>query len=552
MKNICKMLKMAALAAVPFLTIGCIDEVEPTSLVTSEQLSENASTTEVLLWGMPAFMSAYNVTGGGGANDYGIGTIMHILDIMGEDYVVTPHFYDWYSSWSYNESMGETSSDVNLVWTTLYKSILTTNMLIGNIDSQTDNSKLLQYLAAGYAFRASLYLDAARMYEFLPNDGTSQINADGKDVFGLTVPFVFDATDEYMARRNPRAFHTEAFGYIRKDLECALNIFAERGCIDDKTLPGYYATCGILARAYMWHGSFLKEFGEQYDRELTADECFATAERYAKKAQEGGTPLTESQWTDVSMGFNSFNDSWLWGFTVSKESDAVRSAYDNRISWVSNEVSYGYAGVGPYIKVDKQFYERISPTDFRKLSWKAPRESELYERVSYCDKEIFDRLPDYAALKIRPGQGEVNDYNIASAVSVPFMRVEEMYFIEMEAVAQRGQEDDAIALLQSFMQKYRAPGYQYSASDIIDEIFFQKRVELWGEGRNYFDYKRLNKGVVRNYEGTQFGAAAQMNTRTRPAWMNFVIHSSETSNNDSIRSYNNPDPSDCYTKGETQ
>ena len=144
----------------------------------------------------------------------------------------------------------------------------------------------------------------------------------------------------------------------------------------------------------------------------------------------------------------------------------------------------------------------------------------------------------------------VDDYNVGSAVSVPLMRVEEMYFIEIEAKAQMGETDDAMNMLTAFMKEYRNPKYVFKGDDIIDEIFFQKRVELWGEGRNFFDYKRLNKGVTRSYKGTPFGPDAQMNTTTRPAWMNFVIHISETENNDAIRAYNNPNPSDCYVRTE--
>ena len=194
------------------------------------------------------------------------------------------------------------------------------------------------------------------------------------------------------------------------------------------------------------------------------------------------------------------------------------------------------------------FYDRIPTSDFRKLSWKAPENSTLYSKLQYCDEEVFKGLPTYASLKIRPGQGNVSDYNVGSAVSVPLMRVEEMWFIEAEAMAQLGDIDGAIGVLTTFMKTYRNPKYSFPGGDIIDEIFFQKRVELWGEGLNYFDYKRLNKPVTRGYEGTPFGPDAQMNTTTRPAWMNFVIHINEINNNDAIRAFNNPNPSDCYEK----
>ena len=552
---------MAAMATMSFLLMGCIDEVEPTSLATAEQLTANSSATEALFGAMPASLSAIGNMGGNTSNegknypnnhyDFGMGSMMHIRDIMGEDFVTTPNFYDWYGAWEHNQKLGRDRDEAKLVWCTFYKSILTTNLLIGAIHPEDASATQLFYLASGKAFRAALYLDLARMYEFLPNDGTNRIIADGKDVFALTVPFVFETTTEQDARNNPRVTHTEAFRYIKADLEYALEFFTEME--DDmagKQFPDFYTTNGLLARAYLWHGSFLKEFGEEYDEEITANECFDKAAKYAHVAQGGGTPLTKAEWTNSQTGFNTMNDAWLWGFTIPRESDAVSSAVVNWTSWASNETVYGYSGQGIFLMVDPTFYDRIPMSDFRKLSWKAPSNSSLYDKLSYCDQSIFDGLPDYASLKIRPGHGNVVDFNVASAVSVPLMRVEEMYFIEMEALAQQGNESAAVELLTDFMRNIgaRDPQYTYNNNDVIDEIFFQKRVEFWGEGINYFDYKRLNKGVTRGYPGTKFGTDAQMNTTTRPAWMNFVIPIDEINNNDAVRAYNNPNPSDCYER----
>lgn len=542
------------LFATSFLQVGCIDEVEPNDIATSEQLAANATATEALLWAMPAYMSTFNVLNYSFDEamhyDFGMGAMMHIRDVMGEDYVVTPHTYEWFDPWENNYYLGSDYTAQRFVWQTFYKSILTTNQLIQAVNPETASDVQMQYRAAGKAFRAALYLDLARMYEFLPNDGTERVNADGKDVFGLTVPFVFETTTEEQARNNPRVTHTEAFNYIKQDLEDALAIYDEYGSLDSKQLPGSTVTHGLLARAYLWHGSFLKEFGEEYDENLTADDCFQAAVENAQWAEMGGEPMNETQWTDPKTGFNTFNKSWLWGFTTAKENDAVRSGICNWISWVSNETIYGYAGNGPIVKVVPNFYNRIPSSDFRKLSWKAPSNSTLYAKMQFCNQTLFNGLPDYASLKIRPGQGVVDDYNVGSAVSVPLMRVEEMYFIDIEAKAQMGNTADAIDMLTAFMKEYRNPKYVFKGDDIIDEIFFQKRVELWGEGLNFFDYKRLNKGVTRSYKGTPFGPDAQMNTTTRPAWMNFVIHIGEIENNDAIRAYNNPNPSNCYVRTE--
>jgi hypothetical protein len=127
------------------------------------------------------------------------------------------------------------------------------------------------------------------------------------------------------------------------------------------------------------------------------------------------------------------------------------------------------------------------------------------------------------------------------------MRVEEMYFIEAEAAAHQNPEQGK-QLCIDFMKNYRDPNYNIGqAVDLIDEIVFQKRVELWGEGQTFFDIKRLNMSVTRGYPGTNFYSTARLNTVGRPAWMNFVLIRSEENVNKAVVGWNNPDPSDLYT-----
>ena len=36
----------------------------------------------------------------------------------------------------------------------------------------------------------------------------------------------------------------------------------------------------------------------------------------------------------------------------------------------------------------------------------------------------------------------------------------------------------------------------------VDEVYTQRRLELWGEGFSFFDHLRLKKDIIRNYEGS--------------------------------------------------
>ena len=80
------------------------------------------------------------------------------------------------------------------------------------------------------------------------------------------------------------------------------------------------------------------------------------------------------------------------------------------------------------------------------------------------------------------------------------MRAGEMYLIEAEAKARQGKDADAAKTLFDLISK-RDPSYKQSTSTstvLLDEILFQRRIELWGEGHRFTDLKRMNLPLNRN------------------------------------------------------
>ncbi len=285
-------------------------------------------------------------------------------------------------------------------------------------------------------------------------------------------------------------------------------------------------------------------------------EDYPKAEEFARKAIDAASvnPYTEARGLSKTNGFNTASDFMLCGQQTS-ESYSVTSGIINFASWATNQTSFGYMGPATdlYICMDKNMYERISDTDWRKKMWMAPEGSKLAgtePTLTVSGEDVREYLPAYASIKFRPGDGNGDDYLTGAATAVPYMRVEEMYFIEAEAAAhqdaERGKE-----LLTSFMTTYRDPSYvcrDEGEDAVVEEIVFQKRVELWGEGQTFFDIKRLNMSVTRGYEGTNWeDDLALLNTNGRPAWTNLVIVVTEANNNSALKGKNNPDPTDCYT-----
>ena len=80
---------------------------------------------------------------------------------------------------------------------------------------------------------------------------------------------------------------------------------------------------------------------------------------------------------------------------------------------------------------------------------------------------------------------------------------------------------------------------------LLREMLLQKRIEFWGEGILIYDYKRLNQGIRRGYDGSNHPANEMFNTNGRSPQWNIVITRGEFQSNRGVtEALNNPDPSE--------
>lgn len=542
MKKYIKSMMTLGLFSLVLVNTSCIQETEPTDIATQDQAERSSSATKAQAMAIPAQFNAmddYYVDDRDWHAAFGYPAMMIIRDMMGNDMgfptsSYAGHFYRFGSC----QYMGGEYIYAAYIWKYYYKLVQSANSIISVVKPETATKEQLGYLGAAYAVRALAYLDLARMYEFLPNEKTESVNADGNDVTGLTVPIVTPTLTEEEARNNPRAKKEDMVKFIEGDIEKAKEFIPNITNRMNRTMPNLACVYGLEARLKMWT--------EEYPAAATAAENAISA--------SGMLPMTEAAALDKNSGMN-VNTLFMWCCNLVKEDNAVQSGIVNFTSWMSNQTTFGYTGAatGQYMICDKKFYERISNSDWRKKWWQAPEGSDLRNQksknhIEYLTASDAEEMPELASLKFRPGQGNIDDYNVGCAVAIPLMRVEEMYFIKAEAEAH---SDPAvgIATLTDFMTSYRDAGYSSKAATeeaAVDEIIFQKRVELWGEGQIFFDYKRLNMSVNRGYSGSPFFDELRLNTNGRPAWMNLVISVSEYQDNQAVNHWNNPDPSDLY------
>lgn len=522
---------------------SCVDETEPTKFANQSQVNASSAATEALAYAMPMYfnnvdedvLNTYNWHAA-----FGYGSMAIIRDMQTNDRSIGSKYNGHYLWAAADKSMDYDNIRMRYIWSYYYGFVLTANKVLQAIDIKNCDDNQKGYYGTALAFRAMLYLDLARTYEFLPNDAISGKNDKGNDVTNLTVPIVSEATSEDDARNNPRATREEMFKFILSDLDKAEEYIKFSPFNGDQTFPHLDCVYGLKARLYMWV------------------EDYANAAKYARlaideAANSGVDLMTEEECLNTKTGFNDISK-WMWGTQMTSEDRAVTTGIVNWTSWMTNEQTFGYAGVGATCMIDAKLYSKISDTDFRKLEFVGPNgpvEGQKFcSTAAYAEYGIYDfsaLLAPYSSIKFRPNEGEADDYKTACATAIPVMRVEEMYLIEAEATAHtdaaKGKE-----LLTAFM-KTRDPQYSFagtSTQEVVDECFLQKRIELFGEGQIFFDYKRLNKPVDRTYENNNWPTTAQLKTTTRPAWMNWPISINEVNNNAAVRDYNNPSCTDAY------
>lgn len=178
--------------------------------------------------------------------------------------------------------------------------------------------------------------------------------------------------------------------------------------------------------------------------------------------------------------------------------------------------------------INSKLYDQIPETDVRKGWWAEAEEViENGELVGYDftksrnvdwtwkinvggkDYNIAEYLgwrAPYLNVKFGPYKNIYN--NPTNACDFPLMRAEEMILIKAEAFAQQGKNGEAAIALKELM-KERDKSWN-EASVTVDDIWFQRRIELWGEGFSFFDLMRLKKPLDRTEANYPTAAAFKL------------------------------------------
>lgn len=363
-------------------------------------------------------------------------------------------------------------------WFYYYKLIVNANAIIVNMENMagTESDKN-QVKAQALTFRAYSYFMLSQLYSYRwvdSNNGASR-----------SVPLRLDMSIGDI----PASTLGEVYAQIYKDLDeaiAAFNASDYKRPDNDNYTPDLSVAYAIYARAA-----------------LTRQD-WSNAAKYAVLARQGYRLMSNN---DYLSGFNTPNDEWIWSVYGASDQTLYYYgffAYQGSNSSASICRSYPCA-------ISKELYDQIPETDMRRYMFLAPQNEEeatsystsngratkgaLYNRAKavYAHK-LYPTSLIYAYMQFKftvidqPGIGHVNNFRAA-----------EMYLTEAEAKYHLGGSEAEIQNLLVELNKERNPEYtcNKTGADLLEEVKLYRRIELWGEGFDWFDLKRWNHTLVR-------------------------------------------------------
>lgn len=449
--------------------------------------------------------------------DFGYAAACMMYDASGMDEPSENNGFNWFGNNMDFSDRTTKSPEGYFLWLLYYNHIKVANDII-SASSDTTNTSMRYALGQAYASRAFDYLNLIQMYQFTYKGHESAAG----------VPIVKEDATLEENQNNPRATVAQVYAYIMNDLNESIRFLdgfsrSAKNAIDQQVAYGLRARANLLMQNW------------------------ADAAADADAAAVGYEPLSET--AAAAPGFNDITATdWIWGSAVSEKNSIVTSGIVNFPSMMCSFTGNGYAPMYAGRYINSTLYDEIDSTDVRKGWW---LNADLYSPIvdytwSISDQEGTKNAPEwfewktpYLNVKFGPYKNIYN--NSTNACDLPIMRVEEMLLIKAEGLAMSGKVDEGKTVLENFVRNYRDPAYTCTATTaegVQDAIWFQRRIELWGEGFSFFDMMRLKKGL--NRKNSNYDVALRYNLPAESQIFLWIIPEDEINNNAALKDANNP------------
>lgn len=531
---------VALLGSAMLLTTSCSDlDTNPSGSTMSdgqlnEVLAQDPSKLKSEVSGMYANMIEYGAitqwygTGQPRHYDFGYASTMMMMDASGQDEPSQVSGYNWYNKPLRFVDRTANSETTYFIWNQCYKNIKVANDVLKSVDLENLSDVAKSYVGQAYAMRAFEYFTLIQIYQFSYKGH--------EDAAG--VPIVTEKTAE--ANNNPRAAVKDVYKQIMDDLNTAIDYLTDSRSA--KSEINRQVAYGLRARVNL------------------VMQNWADAAADAQKAAEGYTPLSKD--AAAAPGFNDVSASnWIWGNIVDESNDIVQSGILNFPSMMCSFTGNGYSPTYACRMINSKLWKEIPSTDVRKGWWidenlNSPIVNPKYV-VHQEDEDEDGNVVKYLAVYNQTGD-EVADItepytnvkfgayknqygNELNACDIPLMRVEEMILIQAEATAMDGNVEEGKRILENFVRTYRDPSYTCNATTaegVQDAVWFQRRVELWGEGFSFTDLLRLKKPLDRT--GANYEVSVRFKLPAESPIFLYLIPEDEENHNEALVGNNNP------------
>jgi hypothetical protein len=459
--------------------------------LTEEEYNQISGINEASVRGL--YVLLYADQSGDGHTNFGQKSIDMASDMTASDMALVNNLYGW---WGEEAALqGYKSNRSATTWYYYYVMINNANNLIRKFnDVKVEDMTALDKmnLAQAKTMRALAYYNLAYLFSPAVDDNIATnyyaqfMNANDLVGTGTGCNYpvcpIYDASEkQYDPETNlliaqPLSTVAEVYDFVIADLEDAIILFAEGGnSRESKLAVDSDVAKVLLAYAYLQAGTY-----DVYETEAGNADYFekalALTEDVIATAPYSILPLKDV----LTDGFNDVNsESWMWGHDVTIESRGGLRSFWGQI----DVFTYSYAWAGSIIGMDQTLWESIADSDIRKKWFDSSNDGDKKNLNPY--NKFFDE-----------DRGVGADYIDREWLQdVVYMRIEEAYLIAAEAAWRSGdlaKAKDYLTTLVSQRDETIAPQIAgYCEDQFSSYLYFNWRVEMWGEGRALRTLKRF-------------------------------------------------------------
>ena len=463
-----------------------------------------------------------------------------------ENYASQDYFYNYYAQgWApimnLQYSLRNNTSYDAYPWFYYYTLVGQANTIIARIDDATGEESMKKFEKASaltfraYSFEKLLHYYAPRWQD--SNNGTAK---------GICLR-LDESTGEL-----PQSTMAECYAQIYKDLDEAITLFQQSG-MNRGTSEIWIANENVAHAVYA--------------RAALAKQDYQTALTHAPLARKGYALMSNA---DYYAGFCKPTSEWIFGSYGDAQENMWYWSYGTQYAcngYYANNTACGAGSID--IELTNQIPDNdarkglfLTPDKFKNFDLSDPTVTDNYYLsygiMGFSNDALWDEVDAYVANRHnssaasnmeRPyqpgyyyvgGQTKFYVFDTPGVGYLPFIRSSEMVLIEAEANYFLGNETAAqAALVELNATTGRDANYtcNKTGEDLFDEIVNYRRLELWGEGFGYSDYKRWNKAISRKSlaQGGSAAVAIAVTVKTDDPNWTWAIPQWESDYNDAFR-----------------